>query len=110
MTPIEAMARAICEGRCAEASDKPCYELAGCSVKDCQSQPTCVEMAGAAANALADKISDEMVAAATMALAEGNIDPDIQALLIDGNPMRDIPPGALKAALSAALLAAAEGK
>lgn len=52
----------------------------------------------------AEPIPDSMMvlAAALISLAESNIPPDIQELLIQGDPMRDIPPGALTKALKAA--------
>lgn len=40
--------------------------------------------------------------AALLALAEANIPPDVQELLVHGDPMRGIPPGALAKALMAA--------
>ncbi len=40
--------------------------------------------------------------AALVALAEHGIEPDVQELLVSGNPMRGIRPGALEAALRAA--------
>lgn len=43
-------------------------------------------------------------AAALCALAEHNIPPDTQELLVLGDPMRGIPPGALSAAMRAALI------
>ncbi|MBL4766308.1 MAG: hypothetical protein JKY94_01045 [Rhodobacteraceae bacterium] len=104
MTPLEAVARAICEGRCAEASDKPCYELEGCSVKDCQSQPTCMEMAGAAANALAGTISDEMVEAVRELLQR---EPEAEDRVPKG---WGLPTELIIKSLKASLLAAAEGK
>jgi hypothetical protein len=45
----------------------------------------------------------EAAAAALMELAVRNIPADIQELLVYGNPMRDIPPGALTAAIRAAI-------
>lgn len=42
------------------------------------------------------------VTAALIALAESNIPVDIQELLIRGDPMRGIPPGALDKAIAAA--------
>lgn len=41
-------------------------------------------------------------AAALIALARMNVPPDVQDLLVAGDPMRGIPPGALRAAISAA--------
>lgn len=51
-----------------------------------------------------EPIPDSMMelAAALISLAESNIPPDIQELLVQGDPMRDIPPGALAKALHAA--------
>jgi hypothetical protein len=38
--------------------------------------------------------------AALMILADHNVPPDVQELLLYGNPSRSIPPGALQAVLS----------
>ncbi len=40
---------------------------------------------------------------ALMSLAQDGIPPDVQELLVYGNPIRDIKPGALSRALKAAL-------
>jgi hypothetical protein len=47
--------------------------------------------------------TDDRVVVALTALARAKIQPDIQELLISGDPMRDIAPGALGKALEAAL-------
>jgi hypothetical protein len=53
---------------------------------------------------MADRDADlEAAAAALMELAVRNIPTDIQELLVYGNPMQDIGPGALSAAIRAAL-------
>jgi hypothetical protein len=49
------------------------------------------------------QVTDEMKVAALLALARRNIPTDIQGLLVNGNPMMDVPPGALDAAITAAL-------
>lgn len=46
-----------------------------------------------------------MISAALVALAEAGIPHDVQELLIQGDPRRDIPPLALRRALRAALTA-----
>lgn len=49
------------------------------------------------------KVSDPQHVAALLALARANVDPDIQELLVYGNAMRGVAPGALAAAIAAAL-------
>jgi hypothetical protein len=44
----------------------------------------------------------DMLTAAVMSLAESNIPPDVQELLLRGDPMRNIPNGALFKAIMAA--------
>lgn len=48
-----------------------------------------------------DEILDE--ATALLELAECNIPPDIQELLVRGDPMRGIPPRALRRAIAAVM-------
>jgi hypothetical protein len=43
----------------------------------------------------------EIETAALMALSRANVPPDIQALLVQGDPMRGIPPHALAKAITA---------
>lgn len=45
----------------------------------------------------------EVAAAGLCALAEHNIPVDVQELLVNGNPMRGIRPGALSACIKAAI-------
>lgn len=45
-----------------------------------------------------------------IALAEANIPTDVQELLVQGDPMRGIPPGALTKAIAAALAQPASGE
>lgn len=52
---------------------------------------------------LAYRVKLARVTAALVALAEFGIEPDTQELLVSGNPMRGIAPGALDAAISAAI-------
>jgi len=51
-------------------------------------------------------MSDAALTAALMMLAQANIPPDVQELLMWGDPMRSIPPSALGKAISHAILAA----
>lgn len=48
----------------------------------------------------ASRINTDRLVAALVKLAAKNVPPDVQELLIHGDPMRSIPPGALDAALS----------
>lgn len=47
---------------------------------------------------------------ALVALAEANIPPDIQELLVRGDPTRDIKPGALRRALLAGAIDLTKGR
>lgn len=47
------------------------------------------------------RVDNDDVIVAMIALAEMNIPPDVQELLVQGNPERDVPPGALRRALVA---------
>lgn len=49
----------------------------------------------------ADEAANEVLTAALLALAQHGIPPDIQELLLAGDPTRGIAPGALRAALDA---------
>jgi hypothetical protein len=53
----------------------------------------------------ADPIDIEAAAAGLLALAEHGIPPDIQELLVRGDPMRGIRPGALIASIKATIKA-----
>lgn len=60
-------------------------------------------------------MTEEQLAAPVLALAQAGIPPDIQELLVRGNPSRGIAPGALAKAIAAArpdpaILAAAEAE
>ena len=52
----------------------------------------------------------EIMAAALVALAQRNVPPDVQELLMIGNPELDIAPGALEAAIEAAVDAIEEAE
>lgn len=49
-------------------------------------------------------IDQKAAIAALLALSKHNIPPDVQELLIYGNPDRNVPPGAFSAAMQAALI------
>jgi hypothetical protein len=49
------------------------------------------------------QIDDKVFVAAIVALARHNIPTDVQELLVSGDPMRGIAPGAMSAAIKAAL-------
>lgn len=48
-------------------------------------------------------MNSEIMAAALVALTKWNIPPDVQELLMTGNPQMSAPPGALAAAIEAAV-------
>lgn len=56
----------------------------------------------------AKSVDLDTLTAAVMALARHNISPDIQGLLMSGNPMRNVAPRALEAAIAAAVEAERE--
>jgi hypothetical protein len=51
---IEGMAKTVCEVRCAASCDKPCWQLEGCTVAQCQSEAKCGDIASAIQSFLAD--------------------------------------------------------
>lgn len=99
MTPIEAMARALCATKCAAVAEPPCWreDIGGDNaMKTCPDSPGCLALAQAALQALSDNVTDGMAFEISNELAFGeNYTISLQDAKL-----------ALKAALVAAITAA----